>query len=226
MPGGMRIPPRPIIYCAICIMLFMSAPSPSPGMPGIPPPPGIPGIPPGIPGIPAGIPPGMPPPPPIPIFYIIFCIMLPMSPSPLCMACTMFIRFPMPPICLSMPGSITFCSYCIICLGFLFSWSILSRPSRFIFPIRSTIFAKRLCSPSRNRISLGFVPLPFAILTTLDWSIYFVPSSSSLVMESITYRNFLILSVDSFSCPFGIILALKPGIIPTTLPRLPMLSTD
>ena len=75
-------------------------------------------------------------------------------------------------------------------------------------------------------ISLGFVPLPLAILTILDPSIYFSPSSSYLVIESITYKNFLILSVDSFSWPLGIMFALKPGIMPTTFPRLPMFNTD
>ena len=45
------------------------------------------------------------------------------------------------------------------------------------------------------------------------------------VIESIMKINFLIRSVDSFSWPLGIIFALKPGIMPTTLLKEPMFST-
>ena len=93
---------------------------------------------------------------------------------------------------------------------------MLSNPSRFIFPIRSTIFENRLCSANKNRSSFGVVPAPCAILTALVSVIGTMQSSSYLVIESIMHINFLILSVLSFSWPFGIILALKPGIIPTT----------
>ena len=94
-----------------------------------------------------------------------------------------------------------------------------------ILPIRSTIFENRLCSPSRKSSSRGLEPAPCEILSALVWLIGWTPSSSLSVIESIMKMNFLILSVDSFSWPLGIIFALKPGIMPTTLLKEPMFST-
>ena len=127
----------------------------------------------------------MPPPPCAPPPGIIFCIcsiIPPMSPiSPFCICCIMFMMLPMPPICWSMPGSIAFYNWFIIFFGSRFIYYteitlITIRNSRglidilltmlgssipcVILPMRSIIFEKRLCSPSRKRSSRGFEPAP------------------------------------------------------------------
>lgn len=96
----------------------------------------------------------------------------------------------------------------------------------FIFPILSIILANLLCSLSKKRSSLGFVPAPQLIRRMRDSVSGVKQSSSCFVMESIIHKNFLILSVDSFSWPLGIIFALKPGIIPTTWFNGPIFITE